>query len=85
MGAVRLKFLLAIILVLAGVTLFVGINLEDNIDVVLMPSHTPSSLVNQRKIASERPAPNSPSFRPDSEVISRSARVSVDLIPILRC
>ena len=87
MRVFELRLLLAIILVLLGATVFLGMSLEDNSESVVLQNQTPPSHLNQQEkvLASERPASDLYLSRPTSEAVSRILRVSPDLVLILRC
>jgi hypothetical protein len=87
MRAVKLRLLLLIILVVVGATVFVGMNLEDSSELgVLQTQVSPSLLSQQKKVfESKQPASDVGSSRPNSEAFSRMPRLSLDLVPILRC
>ena len=87
MRAVKLRLLLLMILVVVGATVFVGMNIEDNTEsVVLQTEAPPSPTSHQKKVfASKQLVSDLGSSRPNSEAFLRMPRISIDLVPILRC
>ncbi len=86
MRSFRLRLLLAIVLVVVGATVFVGMSLEDNAESLVQSQRPASHLDRRGEVLVRKPAAsNLHSSRAASETVSRLIRVSLDLVPILRC
>jgi hypothetical protein len=79
---------LALILMLLGATVIVGLNFEDDADTMTLQGRTQRLRVNlQKKTLSlvGRPSPNLDPSRTSSEIAPRSSASLIDFACILRC
>jgi hypothetical protein len=88
MRVFELRFLLALILVLLGATVIVGLNLGDDDDTMALQGQTQRLLANPTEktltsvgLTSSTPRPS----RADSEIAVRSGASTIDLVRVLRC
>lgn len=88
MRVVQLRLLLAIILVLSGATVIVGLNLGSDADALSLQSRTQTLRANpeeQTLTSASLPSSVLHSSRTDSKIAPRSCASVIDLVCILRC
>jgi hypothetical protein len=87
MCVVELRLLLALVLVLLGATVIVGLNFEDDDDTIALPGQTQTLRANsEEEIRSSVEIPSS-ALRPsrtDSEIAPRPRASVIDVV-VLRC
>ena len=88
MRVIELRLLLALILVLLGATIVVGLNLVDDADTMTLQARTQPLRANPEEktltsvgLTTSAPHPS----RTDSEIALRSGVSMIDLVCVLRC
>ena len=86
MRVVEPRLLLALILVLLGATVIVGLNLEDDADTMILQGQMqPLRADAEKKTLNSVPSSTLNPSRTGSEIVPRSGASVIDLVCVLRC